>query len=111
MLILTNIAKCLSFQGMYSDLASYLIINKESVEDLLTRVSENDISEDNFRPSILVDGAGAYEEDYWELVKIGGAVFEAVKPCTSSSIVTINPQSGTRNQNREPLTALEKQVV
>lgn len=93
---------------MYSDLASYLLINKESIDDLVNRIPENGISVDNFRPTILVEGAPAYDEDDWELIKIGDVTFEAVKPCTRCSLTTIHPQMGVKNQNREPLTTLEK---
>lgn len=93
---------------MYHDLASYLLVNKESVEDLLNRIPINGITEDNFRPTILIEGANAYNEDHWELIKIGEVVFEVVKPCTRNMATTVNQQLGTRNQDREPLTTLEK---
>lgn len=93
---------------MYCDLTSYLLVNKESVEDLLARIPINGITEDNFRPTILVEDAGAYDEDHWGLIKIGEVVFEVVKPCTRGMGTTVNQQLGTRNQDREPLATLEK---
>lgn len=98
-------------QGLYHDLASYILINKESVEDLLSRIPINGITEDNFRPTILVEGAGAYDEDHWKLIKIGDAVFEVVKPCTRGMSTTVNQQLGSRNQDREPLATLEKYAL
>lgn len=78
------------------------------MDDLLTRIAVNGITEDNFRPTILVEGAGAYDEDHWELIKVGDVVFEVVKPCTRGMSTTVNQQLGTRNQDREPLATLEK---
>ncbi|KAJ8961039.1 hypothetical protein NQ317_010389 [Molorchus minor] len=49
-----------------------------------------------------------YEEDTWEWVRIGDAVFRNVKECTRCTLTTIGPENGVRNSDREPLKTLEK---
>ena len=53
----------------------------ESLADLQSRVSCKIVVED-FRPNILVEGTKTpFDEDEWQYVKIGDAVFRNVVPC------------------------------
>ena len=58
-----------------------------------------------FRPNIVVEGAEAFAEDHWGQIRIGSAVFEAVKNCTRCIITTIDQQSGEKT-GKEPLKTL-----
>jgi len=95
--------------GIFSDLTSVLLVNKSSVDDLNKRVTNGtNIPFENFRPSILVEGPQPYEEDRWDWIKIGDAIFRNVKPCTRCVMTTINQDTGLRNEDREPLNSLSK---
>ncbi len=57
-----------------------------------------------FRPNVVVRGAPAWEEDHWRRLRIGGAVFRAVKGCARCVLTTIDPD--TAQLGREPLATL-----
>lgn len=97
---------------MYSDLSSYLLINKASVDELNTRLPES-VSVRHFRPNIVIEGedATAFTEDNWDWIKIGDVIFRNVKPCTRCIFITINPDTAIRNPKREPLKTLESLVI
>ncbi|KAL2044099.1 hypothetical protein ABVK25_012475 [Lepraria finkii] len=56
----------------FADLASYLIITEESLQNVSARLPDGvEMDRTKFRPNIVVSGAGAaWEEDFWE----GGAL-------------------------------------
>lgn len=97
------------FQGLYSDLSSFHLINQASVDDLNDRISGTKISPYNFRPTILIEGpnATAFAEDGWDWIKIGDVVMRNVKPCTRCIMTTIDPNTAVRSPLREPLKTLE----
>lgn len=63
-----------------------------------------------FRPNLVVDGEGAWDEDRWRLLRIGDAVFRAVKGCARCVITTHapHPASGRVDRDREPLRTLAR---
>ncbi|XP_076620618.1 mitochondrial amidoxime-reducing component 1 [Colletes latitarsis] len=92
--------------GAYPDSTSYCLINESSVTDLNSRLEEP-VTPENFRPNFVVKGAVAYEEDQWGWVKIGNVIFKNVMPCTRCIFTTIDPGTGTKNPNAEPLKTLK----
>lgn len=64
-----------------------------------------DISVHNFRPSVIVD-CPTFAEDSWNWIKIGDVVFQVIKPCTRCVLTTINPETGERRADGEPLKTL-----
>lgn len=96
-------------QGLYTDLTSFMLMNKSSVDDLNTKLNDK-VNHRYFRPNILVDGDNIppFDEDNWEWIKIGHVVFRSVKPCTRCTLTTINPDDGVRNKQEEPLKTLKK---
>ncbi|CAB3248946.1 unnamed protein product [Arctia plantaginis] len=92
--------------GALVDELAYNIINEASVEELNTRLKDTKVTESNFRPNFLLSGAAAYDEDNWKFVKIGENIFEVIKPCTRCTLTTIDPETGVRNKNMEPLGTL-----
>lgn len=66
--------------GAYQDETSYMLINQASIDELNTHI-DFVVKPLQFRPSIVVTGPGAYEEDNWKWVKIGDTIFRGVKPC------------------------------
>lgn len=66
--------------GIYSDETSYMLINQASIDELNSHI-DHVVKPLQFRPSIVVKGPNAYEEDNWKWVKIGDTIFRGVKPC------------------------------
>ena len=92
--------------GAYPDATSYCLINEGSVADLNTRLDEP-VAPEQFRPNFVVKGAVAYEEDSWGWVKIGDVLFKNVMPCTRCIFTTIDPETGKKNPQAEPLKTLK----
>lgn len=59
-----------------------------------------------FRPSVVVTGAPAWDEDAWRVLRIGTAIFRAVKASARCVLPTIDPETATRG--KEPLTTLAR---
>jgi hypothetical protein len=59
-----------------------------------------------FRPNLVVDGEGAYEEDRWRRIRVGDVEFEGVKNCSRCVVTTIDPDSGVKDPHKEPLRTL-----
>lgn len=59
-----------------------------------------------FRPSVVVSGVEAWAEDDWRRIRIGPAVFRAVKGCARCVITTIDPDTAVRE--REPIASLAR---
>lgn len=47
-----------------------------------------------FRPNLVIEGAHAFAEDAWRVLKIGGLTLRVVKPCTRCVITTQDPLTG-----------------
>ena len=60
-----------------------------------------------FRPNLVIDGSAPYAEDSWRRIRIGGVEFRVAKGCTRCILTTIDPQTGERSADREPLTTLK----
>jgi hypothetical protein len=87
----------------FADAYPFLLATEASLEDLNGRL-ETPVSMERFRPNLVVAGTGAYEEDRWKVVRIGGITFDVVKPCSRCAIVTVDPETGLRGP--EPLRTL-----
>lgn len=74
----------------------YLLAGEESLNYLNTKL-EKKVPMNRFRPNIVVTTTVAHEEDRWENISIGGAVFKNMKPCGRCTIVTIDQSTGTSN--------------
>jgi uncharacterized protein YcbX len=88
---------------MFADGYPLLLISAESLADLNGRLDEP-LPMNRFRPSLVVEGLGAYGEDSARLLRIGETVIEAVKPCSRCIITTTDQETGERG--REPLRTL-----
>jgi uncharacterized protein YcbX len=47
-----------------------------------------------FRPNIVIDGVGAFEEDYAESFDTGSAALKPVKPCPRCPIPSVDQATG-----------------
>ncbi|MCE6982444.1 MOSC domain-containing protein, partial [Pseudomonas frederiksbergensis] len=59
-----------------------------------------------FRPNLVVEGSAAFAEDGWKRIRIGAVEFRVLKPCERCIMTTIDPQTGERSPDREPLATL-----
>ena len=59
-----------------------------------------------FRPSVVVSGAPAWDEDAWRVLRIGSAIFRSVKAAGRCVLTTVDPETAKRG--KEPLATLAK---
>lgn len=82
--------------------ASLAAVNAE-----IERAGGERVTMRRFRPNIVVDCDEAWGEDFWRVVRIGGAEFELVKPC-DRCVVTTKDQDTGESMGREPLASLAR---
>ncbi|OCO98175.1 MULTISPECIES: MOSC domain-containing protein [unclassified Ensifer] len=83
----------------FADGFPILITTTGSLADLnrtLADKGQDPVGMDRFRTNILIDCDGAWEEDFWESVEIGGIVFDLVKPCARCIMTTQDQITGER---------------
>lgn len=90
----------------FADGFPLLLIGQASLDDLAQRVGRP-LSMLRFRPNLVVVGSEPYAEDSWKRIRIGEVEFEVAKGCTRCILTTVDPQSGERSADREPLTTLK----
>ncbi|GAA4238794.1 MOSC domain-containing protein [Actinomadura meridiana] len=88
---------------MFADGYPLLLISAESLTDLNARLDEP-LPMNRFRPSLVIEGLGAFGEDDVRLLRIGETVIEMVKPCGRCVVTTTDQDTGERG--REPLRTL-----
>uniref|UniRef100_A0A914PGY5 MOSC domain-containing protein n=1 Tax=Panagrolaimus davidi TaxID=227884 RepID=A0A914PGY5_9BILA len=88
-----------------------MLITESSVIELNERL--NELKEDkckvstrNFRPNISVKGTKPFDEDWWNEVKIGKAIFSCYRPCSRCIFITVDPDTGFLMKNMQPLRLL-----
>lgn len=59
-----------------------------------------------FRPNVVVSGVDPWAEDDWRRIRIGDAVFRAVKGCARCVLTTIDPDTAARE--KEPIASLAR---
>jgi len=91
------------FQVSFADGYPFLLISRESLDDLSLRLPEP-LPMNRFRPNIVVKGCEPYAEDQWKQIRIGEVTFRVVKPCSRCKITTVDQQTGA--SGKEPLKTL-----
>jgi hypothetical protein len=94
-------------QVAFADGFPLLLIGQASLEDLSQRVGRS-LEMLRFRPNLVIEGSSAFAEDGWKRVRIGDIEFRLVKPCARCILTTIDPQTGERSADREPLATLQQ---
>ena len=89
----------------YADGYPLLVISQASLDDLNNRL-DVPVTMSHFRPNIVVNGCQAYAEDSWKKIKIGEVEFDAVKKCERCILTTVDPETGVKDINRQPLNTL-----
>ena len=91
----------------FADGYPLLLIGQASLDDLSARVGRP-LEMLRFRPGLVISGSGPYAEDEWRRIRIGEVEFRVVKGCSRCIMTTLDPQTGERSADREPLTTLQR---
>lgn len=84
-----------------------MLMNQASIDELNTRLKPKDqVYYRNFRPNIFVTGTGAFTEDKWKHFKINDVTLKNIQPCDRCILPTVNPDTGIKNPDMEPLRTL-----
>lgn len=95
-------------QGAFADETSFMLLNQGSIDELNTSL-QKPVTALRFRPNFLVKGPAAWEEDKWVWIKIGDeTVLKNVQPCTRCLFTTIDPSTGEKASDHQPLKQLQK---
>jgi uncharacterized protein YcbX len=89
----------------FADSFPLLLISEASLADLNNRL-DNPVSMRRFRPNIVVSGCDAFDEDHWRRLRIGNVEFEGARACSRCVFTTIDPDTGEKDADREPLRTL-----
>jgi uncharacterized protein YcbX len=90
----------------FADGFPLLLIGQASLDDLSARIGKPQEML-RFRPNLVVEGAEAFAEDGWKRIRIGDIEFRLLKGCTRCILTTIDPATGERSADREPLATLK----
>lgn len=89
----------------FSDAFPLLLIGEASRLDLSRRVGR-ELPMNRFRPNIVIEGLGAYDEDQLLELRLGKVLLRVVKPCTRCSITATEQSTGVL-VGAEPLRTLK----
>lgn len=94
-----------NYQVAYPDCSPIMILSEASLADLNTRL-EKTVKMDQFRPSIVVTGCSAFEEDSWDELLIGNVEMKKALACPRCIMTTVDPDTGVIDR-KEPLETLK----
>jgi uncharacterized protein YcbX len=83
----------------FADGYPLLVVSQASLNDINDRLAEKGVSPvpmNRFRPNIVIDGVGAFEEDYIDTISIGDTVIKLVKPCGRCEIPNTDQETSER---------------
>jgi len=89
----------------FADGFPLLLLSEASLQDLNSRL-EKALSMRRFRPNLVVDGEQPYAEDNWQRLRVGEVEFAGVKNCSRCVFTTIDPDTGIKHPDKEPLRTL-----
>ena len=89
----------------FADGFPLLLITEASLADLNSRL-DHPVDMRRFRPNLVVDGDAPYAEDEWRRFRVGEVEFEGVKNCSRCVFTTVDPDSGIKSPDKEPLSTL-----
>ncbi len=89
----------------FADAFPVLLTSTSSLADLNARLAVP-VPISRFRGNLVIEGAPAWAEDTWRLIRIGGTTFRVAKPCDRCIVTTIDQDTGERPQRMEPLRTL-----
>lgn len=89
----------------FADGFPLLVANLSSLDELNARL-EHPVDIRRFRPNIVIEGASPWEEDRWRALAIGNVRFSLVKPCSRCVMTTVDPDTGHKAPDMQPLRTL-----
>jgi uncharacterized protein len=90
----------------FADGFPLLLIGTASLADLNRRLSRP-VTMTNFRPNIIVHTDAPFVEDQWKRIRVGAVEFDVCKPCTRCILTTVDPITGIKDAEGEPLATLK----
>lgn len=91
----------------FADGYPLLAFSEASVADLNGRLP-TPVGVRNFRPNLVISGSAPFEEDAWARIRVGEVEFDLVKGCDRCVFTTIDPVSGRKDPEGEPLRTLSR---
>ncbi|WP_437577592.1 MOSC domain-containing protein [Sorangium sp. So ce887] len=91
----------------FADEFPLLVISEATLADLNARLEGRGAAAlpmDRFRPSLVVSGCAAFDEDRWSRIRIGDLVLRAGGPCARCAVTTTDQRTAERGL--EPLRTL-----
>ena len=82
-----------------------MLIGQASLDDISRKIGRP-MEMLRFRPNLVIEGSEAFAEDGWKRIRIGDVEFRVVKSCSRCILTTVDPQTGVRDEQREPLATL-----
>jgi len=95
----------LDAENLFSDGFPLLVIGRESLADLNSRLKRV-LPMSRFRPNIVLEGIGPYDEDRIDELHGEGLRLKLVKPCTRCRITTTDQETAELD-GQEPLRTLK----
>ena len=95
-----------SFADGYPILVA-LTASLDALNDQIALRGRDRVPMARFRPNIVIEGATAWVDDSWEVVRIGNAELRFVKPCDRCTVTTVDQRSGSFS-GEEPLATLRQ---
>ena len=92
-------------QVAFADGYPLLLIGQASLDDISHKVGRP-LDMLRFRPNLVIEGGEAFAEDGWKRIRIGDVEFRVVKSCSRCILTTVDPHTGIRDEQREPLATL-----
>ena len=89
----------------FADGYPLLLTAEASLADVNARTDGSHVMA-QFRPNVVVADSAAFAEDGWQRIRIGDVVFRVDKPCGRCVMITVDPATGERRPDGEPLRAL-----
>ena len=93
----------------FTDAYPFMVISEASLSDLndrLVAAGEEAVPMERFRPTLVIRGAKAFEEDTWSTLSIGTIQLRAAGPCARCIMTTTDHRTGERFH--EPLKTLSR---
>ena len=82
---------------LFSDGYPILVAGAASLEDVndrLRAIGRQALPMNRFRPNLVIDGIGAFEEDYADFLQFGSTTLKPVKPCARCPIPSVDQATG-----------------
>lgn len=81
----------------FADAFAVLVANQASLDDFNQRLAAQGgapVTMTRFRPNVVLEGLGAYEEDYLKTLRIGDILMRVVKRCARCTVPGVDPATG-----------------